>query len=182
MDTKSLQFNKNIIAELGETWNSPEEFDRLGKTYIDQYSSYKRNIEEQNSVVYYQGLIKNFRDFESIFSFYDDIQKYPDSGLHKEFLTKIDDSINSIDSIFENRVNFSEPQIKLGKPPATEEVIPEFDEEALPMRYPVKQLNIININELKTIEDHKLDDITELKICLHAGGVKDTDVIFVKRV
>jgi hypothetical protein len=81
IDNKSLRLNANIIVELGETWEHPDEFSELGKNYIDRYSSYKRNISEQKSVMYYQGLIKNFQNFESIFSFYDDIKKYPDTKI-----------------------------------------------------------------------------------------------------
>jgi hypothetical protein len=151
IDNKSLRLNANIIVELGETWEHPDEFSELGKNYIDRYSSYKRNISEQKSVMYYQGLIKNFQNFESIFSFYDDIKKYPDTKIHKEIETKVQTALDGISKIFASRDNFSTPQIKLDKPPATEEVVPEFTEEGYVERLPVKVLSLITLEELKFV-------------------------------
>lgn len=151
IDNKSLRLNANIIVELGETWERPDEFSELGKNYIDRYSSYKRNISEQKSVMYYQGLIKNFQNFESIFSFYDDIKKYPETKIPLEIDAKVQTALDGISKIFSSRDNFSTPQIKLDKPPATEEVVPEFTEEGYVERLPVKVLSLITLEELKFV-------------------------------
>jgi len=60
--------------------------------------------------------------------------------------------------------------------------VPEFNELQNKQRKKVKVLNLISVKELRSIEEHKLDDITQLKICLHKQNMHEHDVKFVTRV
>lgn len=49
-------------------------------------------------------------------------------------------------------------------------------------RKKVKVLNLITVKEIRSVEESRLYDITELKICLNQGGVKEHDAKFIARV
>lgn len=172
----------NIILELSESWEKFHAFSEIGKNYVDKYSAFKNMMKENKSIQYYEALIKNFRGFEKILSFYDDMQKYPlstDLKKQEEFSDKL---IADMDDYLTNRKNYTDALIKLDKPPPTEEVVPEFEGEGYAQRHPIKVLTLVDLSECESIDSHKLQDITTLVVNLQAANVSAYDVRFVVRV
>lgn len=55
IDKSVLKVNSLVLSDLSETWASYDEFTDTAKNYIDKYLCYKNSINEQKSVIYYQG-------------------------------------------------------------------------------------------------------------------------------
>jgi len=100
IDRSVLKMDGGILNDLCNSWNNFDVFNESAKNYIDKYLCYSRSIHEQPAMIYYKGLINNFRGSESIFSYYDDINKYPNSGLIPEIQNQIQAALDNIDKQF----------------------------------------------------------------------------------
>jgi len=100
IDKSVLKMDGSILNDLSNSWDNFDEFNDNAKSYIDRYLCYNRSIHEQKSVIYYKGLLNNFRGFESVFSYYDDINKYPNMDLIPETHNQIQTALDNIDKLF----------------------------------------------------------------------------------